>query len=341
MNHGPQNILLIKPGAIGDLLQLSPVVRALKGRYPTAGITIVVANTASVDLFRYNPLVDEVLVYDKRGVHRSWRAFSQLWQELRQRRFDLVVHFQRSNLKAWLLSTASMPCRVLVYHRATDPKIHAVTNHLQAVASLDVDPFAVNLQLELHLGEDDANWAMDLLRQSGLLGKQLVALNLGASHPVNRWPAERFAALADRLQEELGVAVLIVGGDADRGLADAVLARLSTSVVDLVGRTSLLQLGAVLQRCAVVVSGDTGPMHLATAVGTPVVALFGAADPARTGPVGAGHVVVQAREVTCVPCRSRKCSHTPYLECMDRITVDRVFAAVITILSRLQAVETV
>ena len=331
-------VLLIKPGAIGDLLQLSPVIRALKTRYPEARITVLVGNAASIDLFRHNPQVDEVLVFDKRGAHRSWRAFAGLGAELRQRRFDLVVNFQRSNLKTWLLTLACLPCRVLVYQKARSRSVHAVVNHLEAVAPVGIDPQQADARLELFLGPDDQLWVEHLLQQEQLSGRPLVALNLGASHPVNRWPLAQFAALADRLVQDLGAAVVLVGGSADRELADETLTRLSRPVIDLVGRTSLLQLGAVLARCGVVVSGDTGPMHLATAVGTPVVALFGAADPARTGPVGEGHMVIQAASVSCVPCRSRNCTHPDYLACMAMITFDEVFAAVVRQLHR-QKVE--
>lgn len=325
-------ILIIKPGAIGDLLQLSPVIRALRQRIPRARITLLVGSAASIDLFRHNPLVDEILVYDKRGAHRSWGAFRALWQELRKRRFDLVINFQRSNLKAWLLATAALPCRVLVYHKAKNRIVHAVENHLETVAALGIDPRTADCRLELHTGEAAEQWADELIEREALAGRPLAALNLGASHPVNRWPVGHFAALAERLNRELSAAVLLVGGGQDRELADAVAARVAAPVVDLVGRTSLLQLGAVLRRSAVLVTGDTGPMHVATAVGTRVIALFGAADPARTGPVGEGHRVLQAHGVACVPCRSRKCTNSRHLACMEEITVDEVFAAVAELL---------
>ena len=323
-------VLLIKPGAIGDLLQLSPVVRAIKRSRPQARITILVGNSASVDLFRYNPAVDEVLVYEKKGVHRSWSAFGKLWRELRKRRFDLVVNYQRSNLKGWLLAAASFPCRVLVYHKEKRRVMHAVENHLKAVAPLVGDPGTLDQRLELYLGGEDKRWAEELLARESLNGKMLVALNLGASHPVNRWPTRRFAELSDKLQAA-GFGVVLVGGGSDRELADAVLADCADRPLDLVGRTSLLQLGALLERSSAVVSADTGPMHMATAVGTPVVALFGAADPARTGPVGEGHLVLQAAGISCVPCRSRSCSSEKKLACMEAISADEVLAALKTI----------
>lgn len=326
------NILLIKPGAIGDLLQLSPVARALRKKIAQAHITLLVGNEASIDLFRHNPSVDEILVYDKRKAHRSWRTFLNLWQEMRRRRFALVVNFQRSNPKTWLLATAAFPARVLVYHKARRRTVHAVENHLEAVAPLGIDPRGADHRLELFLGDEEERWADSLTAGEGLVGRPLVALNLGASHPVNRWPVGYFAALAERLHTELGCGVLLVGGPQDRELADAVKTNIATPLVDLVGRTTLLQLGAVLSRCAVVVSGDTGPMHLATAVGTRVIALFGASDPSRTGPVGEGHRVLQAAGVECVPCRKRTCKHAIPLECMERISVQDVFSAVSDVL---------
>ena len=162
-------------------------------------------------------------------------------------------------------------------------------NHLEAVAPLGIDPRTADHRLELRLGAEDARWAGELLEREGLAGRAAAALIPGASHAVNRWPAAHFAGLARRLDAELGVASILVGGAQDRELADAVLAGCAGArVVDLVGRASLLRTGAVLARCAVAVSGDTGPMHMATAVGTPVVALFGARRPAADRPGGGG-----------------------------------------------------
>jgi len=323
------NVLLFKPGAIGDMLQLSPVFRALKSRYPDCRITLMAGDDASAELFAHNPLVNEVLVFDRRGRHRSWRAFLRFRSEVRRRRFDLVVNYQRSNPKGWLLISAALPCRILVYRKARRRVVHAVENHLEAVAPLGIDPRAADRRLDLPPGADAARWAGEFMEREGLAGRPAAALVLGASHLVNRWPSERFAALAGRLEAEFGIASILVGGAQDRELAEAAAAAPGgAKTVDLVGRATLRQTAAVLARCAVAVSGDTGPMHMAAAVGTPVVALFGAADPARTGPVGERHRVLQAREVPCVPCRSRSCRHTPYLECMDRITVDAVLDAV-------------
>jgi ADP-heptose:LPS heptosyltransferase len=111
-------------------------------------------------------------------------------------------------------------------------------------------------------------------------------------------------------------------------LSQEIAGRATARPLDLSGKLDILQLGAVLEQCSAVVSGDTGPMHVATAVGTPVIGLFGPTDPARTGPIGRGHTVLQAPGVDCVPCRDRTCRNPRYLECMDGITPEAVASAV-------------
>src|SRR5512143_2684772 len=114
--HGPfKNVLVIKPGAIGDLLQMTPVIRALSEAYPDARLSLLVGNRATADMFRYNPRLFFTYVFDKEQEHRRPAAFLNLWRELRKKKFDLVINFQRSNLKTWLLAAAAFPCPVLVY----------------------------------------------------------------------------------------------------------------------------------------------------------------------------------------------------------------------------------
>ena len=327
------NILIIKPGAMGDLLQMTPVFRALKNKIPQARISVLVGNRASTELFRHNPLIHETIVFDRRGEHHSLSALFKLWQRLRGSHYDTVLNFQRSNLKSWFLASAAFPSRILVYNKARRRIVHAVVNHLETLGGLGINPSEVKPCLELFLGEKDVQYAQELFGLNGFAGKTVVAINPGASHPVNRWGAEKFALLADKLAEQLSVNVIIVGGREDEPLATEIVSTSRTKPLVLTGKTDLLQLGAVLKRCALLVSGDTGPMHMATAVGTRVVALFGAADPARTGPVGTGHRVVQASGVECIPCRSRRCTSDQHLQCMEKITVEQVFDVIASMLA--------
>ncbi len=320
------NILIIKPGAIGDTLQLTPVVRAIKIKHPGVNISLLVGSDTTALLFKHNPYVRETIVYDKQGKHGRVTDFIKLWRALRKNKYDLVINFQRSNLKTWFLSAAAFPCRVLVYHKARNRTIHAVANYLETVASLGV--YTANLDLELMTGAADKERAARIVSSVRKKSGPLVIVNPGASHSVNRWGAGRFASLVDMLAQELSADVIIIGGNDDLPLAEEIIRKSVSKPVLMAGKLNLLQLGALLERCDALVSGDTGPMHVATAVGTRVVALFGAADPARTGPVGPGHKVLHAEGVSCVPCRKRKCNNTIIHECMERLSVDMVYNAI-------------
>ncbi|MEK6743741.1 MAG: glycosyltransferase family 9 protein [Nitrospirota bacterium] len=314
-----KNILIIKPGAVGDLLQMTPVIRALKAYSPDTKISMLVGSEITAALFRNDPRISETVIFERDGRHRSLSSRLALWKHLHKQGYDLVLNCQRSNLKTWFLASAAFPCRVLVYHKAKNRTVHAVVNYLETLMPLGITP--ADLDLELVLDDGARAYARELFSSLGLEGKTVIALNPGATHAVNRWPISRFAGLADRITEQMHACPLIIGGPDDIPLADEIVARSRTKPVSIAGRTSLLQLGAVLERCVLLVSGDTGPLHLATAVGTKAIGLFGAADPARTGPVGKGHRVIQAAGVACVPCKSRRCSNQRYLECMESITV--------------------
>jgi len=317
-----QNILIIKPGAVGDLLQMTPVIRALKAYSPEAKLSMLVGSEITAALFKNDLRIFETVIFEQGGRHSSLSSRFALWRHLRSKRYDLVLNFQRSNLKTWFLASAALPCRVLVYHKAKNRVVHAVVNYLETLMPLGIIP--TDLDLELFLDDQSRTYAQDFFSSQGLDGRTVIALNPGATHAVNRWPTSCFAELADLISDELQACPLIIGGPDDVVLADEIVALSRTKPISLAGRTSLLQLGAVLEKCRLLVSGDTGPLHLATAAGTNVIGLFGAADPMRTGPVGKGHRVIQASGVACVPCGSRRCSNQKYLGCMEMITVKEV-----------------
>jgi ADP-heptose:LPS heptosyltransferase len=325
-----RNALIIKPGAIGDLLQLTPILRALNKAFPGMKVSLLVGSPAAGEMFKYNPNVHEIVVFDRKGAHRSFSAFLALWWRVRGAGYDLVINYQRSNLKAWLLALAAAPCRVLIYHKARRRIVHAVVNHLETLAPLGI--VATDCHLDLFLGAEDERFAEQVFAEAGLYGQTVIALNPGASHRVNRWGTKQFAELIDLLNDQLDVRSIIVGGSGDETLAAEIAAAARSNALVLAGKTTIRQLGAVLKRCAVLVSGDTGPMHVATAVGTRVVALFGAADPERTGPVGPGHRVIQATTVHCVPCRRRTCDNVVELECMNTLAAETVLDTIVTIL---------
>lgn len=290
----------------------------------------MVGSSGAICLFENNPHINKVLVFDRKGEQRHWQSFFKLVSEVRSAGYDLVINFQRSTFKVWLLILAAMPCRVLVYHKNRKHTIHAVTNHLETIAPLGIDIATEEPDLELFPSAEDQQYVAALLQAEGVNGKQLVALNLGASNRIKCWRPESFALLAERCAVTADVRVVLIGGESELDLAAQVMAATKVPPLNLVNHLSLTRLGALLQQCRVLVSADTGPLHLATAVGTPVIALFGAIDPERTGPVGKGHTVISHPELSCVPCMDKLCRHTPELECMDLITVDEVYNAVAT-----------
>jgi len=333
-----RNILIIKPGAIGDLLHLTPVIRVLRRINPDARVTVLVSSKVAASLFTENPLVSETIVYDRKGEHRSWSAFLGLCRRIREGRFDLVLNFQRSNLKSWLLVAAARPARVLVYHKARRRTVHAIVNHLETLRPLGIAPDREEPRLDFYPAVADRRFAAEFFSRHGIDGATVVAFNPGTSHLCKCWPVDRFASLGDRLADELGARVVILGSRDEKGLADGIAAGMCHPPLDLTGCT-LGELGAILERVPLLITGDTGPMHIAAAVGTPVVALYGPISPERSGPLGAGHRIVMHGELDCCPCNSFKCRNKVFRKCMEMITVDEVFSAIKELLGERETSE--
>ena len=323
MERKTENILIIKPGAIGDLLHMTPVIRALKGLYPQAAITIMVSSRVTATLFTANPMIDEVVIFDKKGEQRTWGGVFKLWKRLRPKKFDLVLNYQRSNLKGWALVTAAIPCRVLVYHKTRRRVIHAIEDHLRPLAALGIDPKTADRSLDFFPSGQEKEYAERFIAENDLAGKRLVAFNPGTSAENKCWPIGRFAELGDRLVREHGVAVVVVGSRDEAPLAAAIREGMKEEMFDLCGCT-LGELAALLEHCEFLVTGDTGPMHMAAAVGTPVLALYGPISPVRSGPVGEGHRIVMHDSLECCPCNSFKCKIKKFRLCMETITVEEV-----------------
>ncbi|MGB9628913.1 MAG: glycosyltransferase family 9 protein, partial [Thermodesulfobacteriota bacterium] len=188
---------------------------------------------------------------------------------------------------------------------------------------------------KIFLRKEDRNWAQQYLKNLGLLNRKvLIGINPGATYGMAKcWSPSRFGELGRRLFENWNAKVLIFGKREEQPIAKEILDHLKKGGIDLTGRTELLQLAALLERCNLLVTNDTGTMHMATAVGTPVVAIFGSTDVNTTGPWGDGHQVIR-KEVPCSPCLKRVCP-TDH-RCMDWITVDEVEEAVIQQLRKIK-----
>ena len=206
---------------------------------------------------------------------------------------------------------------------AVDMEIHALTRGLILLEKAGV-PVA-RIEYRLPVTARDRDHTTRMLAEAGIeKGSRLVAINPVAQWETKLWEPAKFAALADQLAQRDNVAVIFTGGPDDRAVIADILGQMQSGAINLAGRTSLMGLAALYQQAALLVSTDTGPMHLGAAVGIPVVALFGPTAPWRTGPFGKGHLVVRT-DCECAPCFKRHCATT---HCMADITVDKVMTAV-------------
>jgi len=325
----PDEVLVVRLGAIGDVVNALCFAAALKRHAPATRIGWAVHPLAA-PLVQGHPAVERVHVLER----SSWRSWWRVVGEIRRQRYGLAVDLQRIAKSALLARLSGAP-RVLGFDRARckeqswlwtneripagDRHAHMLEQYLELARWLGVPAQPP----ERSLPRDPAAeaWAARLEAE---LGGAPIVINVGATKPANRWRPERFGELARALADARGAPLCLTGGPADRAAADQALAAAGAQagLVDLVGRTSLLELVSLLARARLWIGGDTGPMHIAAAAGTPVVALFGAADERRTGPYGPGHRVVRTHP-PCAPCGRQRCP-LPRHACMDDLAVELV-----------------
>jgi len=329
-------VLFFKPGAIGDLLHTLPALKALRKKFPSAHVTVVVSPGLE-SLIQGTSVADRVQVFDKSKFKRHLKDIINFGIRIRDEHYDLFIDMQPS-VRSMALRWLSGARHVLVYRkhrkdRAGDRRLHAVENFLETLLPLGIDGTVDSIELPV---KPDARQHIDrfLAERNIDDNRPLIALNcsVGSARPARNWFPERFAALADRLIDELGAQVVFVGGNEDRELVRSVLAGMKHKAMSAAGELSLSDSAALLARCKCLVSADTGPLHLATAVQTPVVGLFGSTDPGRTGPIGKEHQVIR-KELSCVPCEEKHCP-LGTRACMADITVDEVFKAVGRVLGK-------
>jgi len=328
----PANILVFKPGPIGDFLHSLPVVYALRKKYPRAHLCVVTSRELS-DLIEANPLVDEKVYVPSALFRGDIRGFLRFAREVRALRPDVFVDL-RSNVKSFLLRNLSGARTVLAYRKQRKPKrgerrLHAVENLLRTVFPLTGN--VSELEYPIHLREEDVRAAdafLDAQTGSGRGDRRIVVLNptVGQAIPSRLWPPEYFARLGERIGRELGAAVVLTGAPSDREYCGKIAEGLDPQPVVAAGELTLGQTAALIRRADLLVSGDTGPLHVAAAVGTRVVGLYGSVSTERSRPIGEGHVVLK-RELWCLPCEEKVCP-LGTTQCMKDITPEEVLGEV-------------
>ena len=335
MNY--KNILIVKLSAIGDVIHALPVAHSLKQNYPDARITWVVERPA-YDLLTNNPDIDEIIIFDKpkfktlAGLFRHAPEFISL---LRQKKFDLALDLQ-GLFKSGMISFLSGASTRFVYENTREgsqllstriageyQRGHVVERCLDVVRGLGCQ--VGKPVFTLNVTPSEADLTKRIAAQANFdIEKPYVVFALGANWPNKIWPYEHFAKLSERLYDE-NIIPVMVGGKGDQVLAELIASMAKVPPIDLTGKTTLKQLAFIIQKARVFVGGDTGPMHLSAAVGTPTVALMGPTDIIRNGPYGQeASTIITPRE--CAGCWQRKCPKQ--LDCLQSISVEQVYEVV-------------
>ena len=315
------------------MVLLMPALRALKRAYPESNLALLLRPRVT-DLMETHPYVDTCIVDTKnRGRYRS---LTGLVRRIHGAAFDIAVVLHPTSFRNALLPfLARVPIRVgtnvsgrgmlLTASCQDDTSVHEVHRYLRVLQLLDIDTSLDSL--EFWHTDTERRIIQDLLDAENVsLTDRLIALNLGTTWRTKQWDTTNFAAVIQQIAHLApDVRIVLTGSSNELALVEALPT--SLPIINLVGKTSILQLGALLERCEVCLTCDSGPMHIAAAVGTPTVALFGPTDPVRHKPYGTGHTIVE-KPVVCRPCYKQTCHRqdAPHL-CMTEIDPAEVVKA--------------
>lgn len=332
--------LFIRFGGLGDILLATPSVRALSEAFPGIVMDFVVGG-GMADALSGNPFINQVYVFDKRGVDSRLDHFLPFMLRLTRPRYDLVVNLHPS-AKSYLMASATGARTRLTFEKRMDVQAgtgrvaHAVDDFAKELRPLGIEAVH-DRSLDFFVPALAQEKVARLLCGEGVSAdERLLVINPAASRPLNRWPLERFREVAARFASRPGVRVAVTGAPSSfRTVMDGLdevrlagrVADADARILNLAGRLSVKEFGALLQRANTLLTCDTGPMHIGAALKTPLVVLSGAADPDRTGPLTENATVLIDRSLPCVPCRDRLCARGDVM-CMQNLTVHAVIDAV-------------
>lgn len=331
-----ESILVIKLSSIGDVVLVTASLKALRQKFPQGKIYCLVGKE-SARVLQNCPYLDGILIYDAKHKDKGPRRLLRLAGKLRKYRFDRIVDFQNNKI-SHLLSFLLFPKESFGYdgkwgflltHRLKDrkSKLPPVEHQFKVLEMMGV-PYPKETGLELWLHDTDKNYAKELL-DSEWMGnaKDIVGINLSASPkwPTKNWPLEYTAELCDKLAAK-NIRVFLTGTDNDRSKARDLMAIAKSKPASFVGKTDILQLAALIKRCKVYLTPDSAPLHVAAAMGTPVIALFGPTDSLRHVPP-AKDIFVFEKNPACAPCYSQTCKVNTHV-CMKDISVTEVLSKI-------------
>jgi heptosyltransferase II len=337
---------------VGDAIMALPALRAVRRKFAGAHIAIV-ARPYVADIYRGQDVCDELIAYDPRGAEKGLSGRERLASRLREGKFDAALLLQNAFDAAWLAWRARIPERIgyardgrgilltksIAVPKAGEIPAHEQFYYLELVRRAGwAERVDGESEISLTVSRESGDAAEEKLIAAGVqsrtesAGRLRVAIGAGASYGSAKcWLPERFAEVANRLMSESDAEIILFGTASETAVSNAIVAGMKRKPIDLTGKTTIAELPALLSRCQLFIGNDSGAMHVASAVGLPVVAIFGPTDPFGTAPVTPKCTIVQEKPY-CSPCFLRRCP-TDH-RCMTRVSTESVTAAAHTWLTR-------
>jgi heptosyltransferase II len=332
-------ILVRTTNWVGDAVMSIPALRAIRSRWPDAEV-VLLARPWVADLYRGQEYADRIVVYDHKGKHKGFWGRERLARALRREKFDVAVLLQNAFDAAWIALRARIPERIgyardgrsFLLTRAVpvskgEPPHHEVYDHLELLRGAGwLERLPQVAEISIAVAAQDRQKALERLFAAGVRQNSFrIAFASGAAYGSAKcWEPERYAALADRLIAAFDADVILFGAPQESGMAARIVSAMHRRAFNLVGATPIGELPALLSTCRLFIGNDSGAMHVAGAVGIPVIGIFGPTDPEGTRPMTPQFTLIR-EPVDCSPCFLRKCPIDH--RCMTRISVDRVFEA--------------
>ena len=312
-----KHILVITLSNVGDVVLTTPVVEALLSEFPGRKLDVMVGPNGR-EIFEGHEKISDVIIYDKRS---SWPEKFALLMVLRKRKYDMVVDL-RNTVFPLLLGAKFITNPVRHIKKGV---MHKRDVHLSRLREMGIDP--AGGEFYIPVGDSDKKRAEELL--GALKEKPFVVISPGAKSHVKRWPLKNFARLADMIKKELERDVALVGDKNDRVVIERILSNMETAPLNLIEKTNIPELAHIIKKSSLVVTNDSAPLHIASAVGARILTFFGPTDKREYGPLTKAKSKVLEKNLKCSPCAVPQCinSENKY-ECLKTISVEEAFQAV-------------
>lgn len=326
---------------LGDVLFSTPAIRTLRRNFKEAKLSILI-HPRCREVLEDNPNIDELIIYDEEGPHKSLLGKLKLIAMLRKRRFDRVYILHRSFTRSLIAYLSGIPKRVGYYYKKraifiTDnvkhpgSGIHRADFYLGILSSSGIEVREEDKKIEFFITDKDRANINNILKSEGVKdNERFIVLNPGANWEPKRWPAENFANLADALTERYYLKTIITGAKKDIALVNEITSLMKNKPVILAGKTTLKELAGLFEKAILVISADSGPLHIAAAMNSSVIGIYGPTSIAVTGPYKASKVKAIQKAIECpIPCYIVDC---PDNRCMKAITASDVLEEVRTLI---------